>query len=38
MLLREAMNHPTHFVICKGVIGVELMLEDPLARHNVGVW
>jgi hypothetical protein len=36
MLLGEATNHPIHFVIGKGAINIELMLDDPLARHDVG--
>jgi hypothetical protein len=36
VLLREASNNPMSLVAGKSVIGVELVLEYPLARHNVG--
>jgi hypothetical protein len=38
VLLGEATNHPARLVAGKRAIDVELMAEDPLARHNVGVW
>lgn len=36
MLLRVTTDHPTGLVTSKSAIKVELMLEYPLARHNVG--
>jgi hypothetical protein len=37
-VLGEAADHPTRLVSSKGAVGVELVLEDPLARHDVGAW
>lgn len=37
MLLRESVNNPMSLVTSKGSIGTELVLEDPFARHDVGV-
>jgi hypothetical protein len=34
-LLRETANHPARLVTSKRAIGVVLMAEDPLARHDV---
>lgn len=36
MALGEAADHPMCHVTRKSVVGVELMLEDPLACHNIG--
>jgi hypothetical protein len=36
VLLGEATNHPARLVAGKRAIGVELMAEDPFARHDVG--
>jgi hypothetical protein len=36
VLLREASNNPMSLVVGKRAIGVELVLEYPLTRHNVG--
>lgn len=37
VLLGEATNQ-ARFVTSKGVVHVELMLEDSLAHHYVGAW
>ena len=34
--LAEATNHPARLVPGEGPIGMELMPEDPLARHDIG--
>ena len=45
--LSEASNHPTRLVALQSPVGVELVLEDPLAgddigsqraRHKIQVW
>jgi hypothetical protein len=38
VLLGEATSHPVHLVAGKRAIDVELMVEDPLAHHDVGAW
>jgi hypothetical protein len=37
VLLGEATNQ-ARFVTSKGVVHVELMLEDSLAHHYIGAW
>lgn len=34
--LGEAADHPTRLMTSKRPIEVELMFEDPIARHNIG--
>jgi len=36
--LSEAADHPAGLVTGDGAVGVEFMLINPLARHNVGTW
>ena len=36
--LSEAADHPAGLVTGEGAVGVEFMLINPLARHNVGTW
>jgi len=36
--LSEAADHPAGLVTGEGAVGVEFMLINSLARHNVGTW
>lgn len=36
MFLTEPADDPPSFMAGKGAVGVELVLEDPFARHDVG--
>jgi hypothetical protein len=37
LLLTEASEHPTCFLAVKRAIGVELVTNDPLVEHDIGV-
>jgi len=38
MALSETADHPAGLVTGEAAVGVEFMLINPLAHHNVGTW